>query len=92
MPIPTAFAFEDRDVVAGALSLFEAGSCGFANCLVVANHARHSCDFTATFDQGMRNHREIDLQFHHWPRVGSSTPKFRDTALAFHLSTTVRAG
>jgi hypothetical protein len=27
-PIPTAFALEDRDVVAGALSLFEAGSCG----------------------------------------------------------------
>jgi hypothetical protein len=22
--------------------------------LVVAKHARHSCDFTATFDQGMR--------------------------------------
>jgi len=50
----TAFAFEDRDAVAGALSLFEAGSCGFADCLVVAKHARHSCDFTATFDRVMR--------------------------------------
>ena len=49
-----AFAFEDRDAVAAALSLFEAGSCGFADCLVVAKHARHGCDFTATFDRGMR--------------------------------------
>ena len=50
----TAFAFEDRDAVAGALSLFESGSCGFADCLVVAKHARQGCDFTATFDRGMR--------------------------------------
>lgn len=27
----TAFAFEDREAVADALSLFEAGSCGFAD-------------------------------------------------------------
>lgn len=50
----TAFAFEDRAAVATALSLFEAGSCGFADCLVVAKHARQGCDFTATFDKGMR--------------------------------------
>ena len=50
----TAFAFEDRDAVAGALSLFESGSCGFADCLVVAKHARQGCNFTATFDRGMR--------------------------------------
>jgi predicted nucleic-acid-binding protein len=50
----TAFAFEDREAVADALSLFDAGSCGFADCLVVAKHARHGCDFTATFDRGMR--------------------------------------
>ena len=50
----TAFAFEDREAVTGALSLFEAGSCGFADCLVVAKHARHGCEFTATFDKGMR--------------------------------------
>ncbi len=50
----TAFAFEDRETVAAALSLFEAGSYGFADCLVVAKHARHGCDFTATFDRGMR--------------------------------------
>jgi len=50
----TAFAFEDREAVAAALSLFEAGSCGFVDCLVVAKHARHGCDFTATFDRGMR--------------------------------------
>ena len=50
----TAFAFEDREAVAAALSLFEEGSCGFADCLVVAKHARQGCDFTATFDRGMR--------------------------------------
>jgi predicted nucleic-acid-binding protein len=50
----TAFAFEDREAVAAALSLFETGSCGFADCLVVAKHARQGCDFTATFDRGMR--------------------------------------
>jgi predicted nucleic-acid-binding protein len=50
----TAFAFEDREAVATALSLFEAGSSGFADCLVVAKHARQGCDFTATFDRGMR--------------------------------------
>jgi predicted nucleic-acid-binding protein len=50
----TAFAFEDREAVAAALSLFEAGSCGFADCLVVAKHARQGCEFTATVDQRMR--------------------------------------
>ena len=50
----TAFAFEDRAAVAAALTLFESGSCGFADCLVVAKHARQGCDFTATFDRGMR--------------------------------------
>jgi predicted nucleic-acid-binding protein len=50
----TAFAFEDREAVAAALTLFESGSRGFADCLVVAKHARQGCDFTATFDRGMR--------------------------------------
>ena len=50
----TAFSFEDREAVAAALSLFETSSCGFSDCLVVAKHARHGCDFTATFDRGMR--------------------------------------
>jgi len=49
----TAFAFEDREAIAAALTLFEAGSCGFADCLVVAKHARQGCDFTASFDRGM---------------------------------------
>jgi predicted nucleic-acid-binding protein len=57
----TAFAFEDREAVAGALSLFAAGSCGFADCLVVAKHARHGCDFTATFDKGMRKLPRVNL-------------------------------
>jgi predicted nucleic-acid-binding protein len=50
----TAFAFEDREAVAAARTLFEADSCGFADCLVVAKHARQGCDFTATFDRGLR--------------------------------------
>ena len=50
----TAFAFEDREAVLQAAELFERCSCGFSDCLVVAKHARHGCDFTATFDRGMR--------------------------------------
>ena len=50
----TAFAFEDREAVAAALTLFDSGSCGFADCLVVAKHARQGCEFTATFDRGTR--------------------------------------
>ncbi len=50
----TAFAFEDREAIVGAVALFEGASCGFADCLVVAKHARQGCDYTATFDRGMR--------------------------------------
>jgi len=50
----TAFAFEDRDAVNQAAEMFERGNCGFSDCLVVAKHARHGCNFTATFDRGMR--------------------------------------
>lgn len=50
----TAFAFEDREAVAAAVALFESGPCGFADCLIVARHARQGCEFTATFDRGMR--------------------------------------
>jgi predicted nucleic-acid-binding protein len=49
-----AFAFEDREAVRQATVMFEQGSCGFSDCLVVAKHARHGCAFTATFDRGMR--------------------------------------
>jgi predicted nucleic-acid-binding protein len=49
----TAFAFEDREAVAVALSLFEQATCGFADWLVVAKHARQGCEFTATFDRDM---------------------------------------
>jgi predicted nucleic-acid-binding protein len=57
----TAFAFEDRDAVAAALTLFETGSCGFADCLIVAKHARQGCDFTATFDRGMRTLPDVKV-------------------------------
>jgi len=49
-----AFAFEDREAVHQATVMFEQGQCGFSDCLVVARHARQGCDFTATFDRGMR--------------------------------------
>jgi predicted nucleic-acid-binding protein len=49
-----AFAFEDREAVAQAVDMFEASSCGFSDCLIVAKHARKGCTFTATFDRGMR--------------------------------------
>lgn len=49
-----AFAFEDREAVAASLNLFEAGAGGFADCLIVAKHARHGCEFTSTLDRGMR--------------------------------------
>ena len=50
----TAFAFEDREVVSKAVILFEQSSCGFSDCLIVAKHAQLGCEFTATFDRGMR--------------------------------------
>jgi predicted nucleic-acid-binding protein len=50
----TAFAFEDREAVAVALGLFEGSTCGFADCLIVAKHARSGCEFSATFDKAMR--------------------------------------
>lgn len=57
----TAFAFEDREAVVGAVALFEASACGFSDCLVVAKHVRHGCDFTATFDRGMRKLRGVKV-------------------------------
>lgn len=50
----TAFAFEDREAVRHAVTLFEEGPCGFSDCLIVAKHGRLGCGFTATFDRGMR--------------------------------------
>lgn len=50
----TAFAFENREAIVSAVAMFEEGSCGFPDCLVVAKHAQQGCDFTATFDRGMR--------------------------------------
>ena len=51
----TAFAFEDRVAVTQAVTLFEAGNCGFSDCLIAARHKRLGCEFTATFDRGMRS-------------------------------------
>lgn len=57
----TAFAFEDREAVAAALTLFEASSCGFADCLVVAAHARLGCDFAAAFDRSTRKLSGVEV-------------------------------
>jgi predicted nucleic-acid-binding protein len=57
----TAFAFEDRDAVIHATELFERSNCGFSDCLIVAKHARKGCDFTATFDRGMRKLPAVKL-------------------------------
>jgi predicted nucleic-acid-binding protein len=57
----TAFAFENREAVAQALQLFEQASCGFSDCLAVAKHSRQGCDFTATFDRGMRKLPAVKL-------------------------------
>ena len=51
----TAFAFEDRAAVIESVAMFEKGSCGFSDCLIAARHQRLGCQFTATFDRGMRN-------------------------------------
>ncbi len=50
----TAFAFESRAAVMGAVTLFESSSCGFADCLIVAKHVMHGCELTVTFDRDMR--------------------------------------
>lgn len=50
----TAFAFEDREAVDRAVTMFEHDACGFSDCLVAAKHARMGCEFTATFDRRMR--------------------------------------
>ena len=51
----TAFAFEDRESVGRAAALFEDGSCGFSDCLIVAKHSHQGYELTATFDRGMRS-------------------------------------
>ena len=49
-----AFAFESRDAVAEAATLFEQGACGFSDCMIAAKHAQLGCEFTATFDRRVR--------------------------------------
>ena len=51
----TAFAFEDRAAVIESVAMFAKGSCGFSDCLIAARHQRLGCQFTATFDRGMRD-------------------------------------
>ena len=44
-----------------AADMFEHLNGGFSDCLVVARHARHGCDFSATFGRGMRKLPEAEL-------------------------------
>ena len=48
-----SIAFEDRQSVADAVAAYEAGPCGFADCLVAAKNQRLGSSFTATFDRRM---------------------------------------
>ena len=57
----TAFAFEDRDAVTVAVTMFERSTCGFSDCLIAAKHGRLGCEFTATFDRKMRKHPGVRL-------------------------------
>ena len=57
----TAFAFEDRDAIAQAVAMFEQSACGFSDCLVAAKHRQLGCEFTATFDRGMRKLHGVKL-------------------------------
>ena len=50
----TAFAFEDRAVITQAVTMFELANCGFSDCLIAARHQSLGCQFTATFERGMR--------------------------------------
>ena len=50
----TAFAFEDRESVSHAVTLFQQSTCGFSDCLIVARHGQQGCEFTASFDRRMR--------------------------------------
>ena len=56
-----AFAFEDRNAVARAVTLFEESACGFSDCLVTAKHAQHGCEFTSTFDRAMRKLPDVRI-------------------------------
>ncbi len=49
-----AFCFQDRASIERAVELFAQAKCGFSDCLVVAQHQRLGCEFSATFDRGMR--------------------------------------
>lgn len=57
----TAFAFDDREVVVRAVTLFEQSACGFSDCLIVARHRQSGCDFTATFDRRMRKLPDVKV-------------------------------
>lgn len=46
-------SFQSRETVRAALGLFETGSAGFPDCLIVATAAAQGCRTVVTFDRGM---------------------------------------
>lgn len=52
--VELALSFEDRAAVLRASELLAQRACGFSDCLVVAQHGRQGCHFTAAFDRGLR--------------------------------------
>jgi hypothetical protein len=44
-----------------AADMFEHLNGGFSDCLVVARHPRHGCDFSAKFGRGMRKLPEAEF-------------------------------
>jgi predicted nucleic-acid-binding protein len=45
------FAFEDDDVIRGALETFARSSVGFTDLLILGTNRANACDTTATFDR-----------------------------------------
>ena len=66
-----ARGLKDREAVSSTVAWFEAGSGGFADGLVVATHARHGRDQTATIDCGMRKLTGAAVGSDHLPSTTS---------------------
>jgi predicted nucleic-acid-binding protein len=48
------FRFESREALESAVRMFETSSADFSDCLVAAKSLISGCDFTASFDKGMK--------------------------------------
>jgi predicted nucleic-acid-binding protein len=57
----STFCFENREVVAQASALFEAGGADFSDCLIVAQNNMLDCEATVTFDKAMASLPRVEL-------------------------------